>query len=74
MAPEDAVYVEDRFPEEVLQLLRVGFKGGKILLSRAALVGDDNDPALLERVNGRKMFTETLVVKNKVRGRIDRGV
>src|SRR5208283_4352972 len=74
VVPEDTVDVGDRCAEELLKLARMGFKRGKILLSRPALVGDDHDTAVREGAYCRKVFAEPFVIENKVGGGIDGGV
>ena len=74
MAPEYAVHIEDRFPEELFQFLCMGFERGEVLLSGAALVSDDHHPALLKGPDGGQVLPETFVVKNKIRCWIDRRI
>jgi len=72
--PEYIVDIFDRPFCQLLEFLGVHFERGKIFLPRPALVGDDHQTALPERLNGRDMLPEPLVIEDRVGGGIDGGV
>jgi hypothetical protein len=74
MTPEYAVDIFDRLSQKLFKLLSMGFKRSKILFPGSALVRDDHNTTVRESPDRGKVFTESLVIENKVGSRIDRGV
>ena len=74
MAAENTVNISHGFAEELFQLLGMGFKGRKVLLSRPALVGDDHHTASGKGIDGGNVLPEPLVIEDVVGGRVDRRI
>ena len=74
MPPENAVNVHDRCAKQLFKFFGMGLQGSEILLSRPALVGDDDEARVGKGTYCRQVFAEPFIVQNKVGGGIDGGV
>jgi hypothetical protein len=74
MTPEDTVNVLDRFSQQLLELLCMCLKGGKIFFPGSALVGDNHNAAVRKYADCRKVLPEPFIIENNGGSGINGGV